>query len=85
MLSISLRYLPLAVLIACACCTSAQVTTGKTQARSLDVVAADLLKAGDVPGGVEVISGCSAIPLRAFEVGSMSCLSWNWRSVRPLR
>jgi hypothetical protein len=37
----------------------------------LDVVAADLLKARDVPGGVEVISGCSAIPLRVFEVGSM--------------
>jgi hypothetical protein len=48
--------------------SAAQVATAKSALRSVDVVVADVLKAGNVPGGIEVIAACNELEARAFDV-----------------
>src|SRR5260370_33286935 len=48
----------------------AQITSADSKLRPLDVVAADLLRAGKVAGGIEVIVGCNEFRAKEYDAGA---------------
>ena len=60
------------VLLLGLCPTFAQKPSVSAERQALDVIAADILRVGNVPGGIEIIAGCDALKTSALDISGRS-------------
>lgn len=70
MAGITLQSLSCCLVVLCTYIGAEQGAAANRPLRTVDVVAADVLKAAKVPGGIEVITGCNRFAARPFDVPS---------------
>jgi len=70
MAGITLQSLSWCFVLLCTCSGTEQIGAANRPLRTVDVVAADVLRAAKVPGGIEVITGCNQFVASSFDVTS---------------